>query len=318
MIQPLVSVVCLSYNHEQFVREAIESVLQQTYPRIQLIVVDDASTDNSRSVINDTLKDHPQITRLFLKKNTGNCAAFNTALSLVEGEFVIDFAADDVMFPDKIAAQVNYLTTLDESYGVVFTDAVYCDANGNFLRNHFDHLMKHGLIHEIPAGDVYKDVLEKHFLPSQTLMVRTRVMRELNGYDESLSFEDFDFWVRSSRKYKYGYLPVRSMKIRKVSTQMSAQLYQPGNKQLHSTYIVCRKAFHLNRSKEENLALSHRVRYEIRQSVFTDNREEAKLFYSLLKEMGYVSWKDKLMISLSRIPVKLNSLRKIYLRWRFG
>src|SRR5262245_56075887 len=99
-MEPFVTIVCLCYNQAAFVKEAIDSVLTQTYPNIQLIVVDDASTDNSADIIREIASVNPSLQIILLNENLGNCAAFNRALPSVKGEYVIDFAADDVMMPE--------------------------------------------------------------------------------------------------------------------------------------------------------------------------------------------------------------------------
>src|SRR5579859_1537102 len=106
MDQPLVSVICLCYNHRRFVKEAIESVLGQTYKNIELIVVDDCSTDGSVSVIKELIVQNPVIRFIPLNENRGNCKAFNEGYKLSSGKFVIDFSADDVMVSGRIEQQV--------------------------------------------------------------------------------------------------------------------------------------------------------------------------------------------------------------------
>ncbi|MBI3481612.1 MAG: glycosyltransferase family 2 protein, partial [Bacteroidetes bacterium] len=174
-MKPLVSVVCLCYNHEQFVREAIESVVNQTYPNIQLIIVDDCSHDGSASIIQQLVDQNPRITFIQLKENIGNCAAFNKGFALVKGDFVIDFATDDVMLGDRIEKQVNQFLKLDQSYGVAFTNADYIDSKGAFLRNHVEHLRGKKLISKIPEGSIFRDVLTRYFICGPTMMVRKKV-----------------------------------------------------------------------------------------------------------------------------------------------
>src|SRR5579872_2248600 len=135
---PLVSVICLCYNHESFVKESIESVLQQSYTHIELIVVDDFSGDASVSVIQTLADQHPTIKFISLKENTGNCKAFNQGLKLASGDFVIDFSTDDVMMPDRIEKQIDFFLKQSEQVGVVFTDAVYIDEKGVTFRNHYE------------------------------------------------------------------------------------------------------------------------------------------------------------------------------------
>ena len=127
MEKPLVSIVCLCYNHAAYVEEALKSVFGQTYPNLQVIIVDDASTDNSIEVIRRTLTQHPHIQLLALPQNMGNCKAFNQGLRLATGEYIVDFATDDVMLPERIEKQLQLFSQLDSSYGVVFTDANYID-----------------------------------------------------------------------------------------------------------------------------------------------------------------------------------------------
>lgn len=318
MEQPLVSVICLCYNHARYVREAVESVLQQTYPAIQVIVVDDASKDDSVAVIRELVREYPNISFLPLPANLGNCKAFNKGLALAKGDYIIDFATDDVMTPERIVCQVELFNRLGPEYGVVFTDAVYIDPEGHPFRNHYEYLFRKGLLDHIPQGDVYSDLLSSYFIASPTMMVRMKVMEDLKGYDENLAYEDFDFWVRSARTYKYAFLNKRLTKIRRLKDSMSAHSYKPGDKQLFSTYLVCRKAMALNRSREDEASLATRVRYELRQAVFSDNYHEADLFYQLLSELQPLRWHDHLLHRLNKLRLPLSTLREKYLRMRFG
>lgn len=318
MQSPLVTVVCLCYNHVDYLWEAVESVLNQTYRNIQIVIVDDASTDASAAEITQLAKQYPSVELLLLNQNVGNCKAFNSALHLIKGDFVIDFATDDVMTPDRIEKQVNFFATLDESTGVVFTDAVYIDREGKFLRNHYEYLLKKKLLHQIPQGDVYRDVLAKYFIASPTMMMRRSVLDYLGGYDETLTYEDFDFWVRSARLFKYAFLNERLTKIRKTGSSMSAGWYVPGDKQLYSTYLVCKKAQKLNKDEEDANALVIRVRYEFRQSVISENHKEAELFYTLLTELGANNRIDAMFNFINKFRLPLSGLRNIYHRIRFA
>lgn len=317
MTLPLVSVICLSYNHERFVREAIESVLRQTYTNIQIIVVDDASTDGSVNEIRKVIADKP-VEHLFLSENLGNCAAFNRGLALAKGAYVVDFATDDVMMPERIARQVALFETLDESYGVVFTDATYIDANSKPFRDHYEYLFRHRLLKDVPQGDVYRDVLTTYFIAAPTMLVKKKVFDALGGYDEQLAYEDFDFWIRSSRNFKYGFLKERLTYVRRLEQSLSSGAYRQGDRQLHSTYLVCRKALDLNRTAEDHAALIQRVRYELRHSVFTRNFVEAGLFYRLLQTMHGTRLIDRIIYVLSVMRIPLSFLRKAYHTFRYG
>jgi len=318
MSGPLVSVVCLSYNHARFVGEAIQSVLDQTYPDVQVICVDDGSSDGTVEVITELVKRNPAIEFLALPQNVGNCKAFNQGLARAKGKYVIDFATDDVMTPDRIREQVALFESLDKSYGVVFTDAVYISAKGDVVGRHYEHLFSKRIISRIPQGNVYPHILDRFFISSPTMMVRSKVFDYLHGYDEQLAYEDFDFWVRSSRVFKYAFLDKVTTKVRLTPNSLSKGLYKRGDKQAYSTYLVCKKAVELNESPEEDKALARRLRYEIRQCVFTQNNREAKLFHNLLTEIGYKDIVSDALIILSRLRLPLSVIRQAYLRIRFG
>src|SRR5690606_13761265 len=196
---PVVSVICVCYNQGRFVSEAITSVLRQSYPRVQLVVVDDGSQDNSVEIIRACVDDHPEIAFLPLSENSGYCKAFNEALRHATGAFVIDLAADDILAPDRIKKGVEALQAAGEPYGVHFCDADWIDETGKHLFRHSDRFP-----HDtIPEGDVYRALIERFFICSPTMMFRREVIERLGGYDESLAYEDFDFWIRSSRDFYY-------------------------------------------------------------------------------------------------------------------
>lgn len=316
-MHPLVSVICLCYNHERFVRESLLSVFHQSYPNIEVIIVDDASTDQSVNVILEIVENRMGIQFVDLEKNIGNCAAFNRGLTLAKGKYLIDFATDDVMLPERIAQQVAFFETHDGSWGVNFTDATYIDPEGKFIRHHFEYLKQKNLLNRIPEGDVYQDVLSTYFIPSPTMMIRKEVMDELGGYDESLAYEDFDFWVRASRLYKFSFLNERSTYIRRKHGSMSEGWYVPGDKQLHSTFIVCKKAAKLNRTVPEKNALIRRLRYELRQSVFSENHVEGQNFFKLLQGLQGISGTDRLLYFLNRLQLPLSWMRSLYHRLRY-
>lgn len=274
---PLVSVVCLCYNQERFVEAAIQSVLSQTYKNVQLIVVDDASTDNSVAIIKSVLAGNPGIQFLELKDNLGNCKAFNLGLAQAKGFFIIDLAADDVLLPHRVEKGVQVLTEKGQGYGVHFSDAEIMDESGMHLYNHSDRVP-----HEtIPQGEVYKDIIERYFICPPTVMFTRAVMDVLGGYDETLSYEDFDFWIRSSRAFKYAYSPEVLVKRRISKNSLGSKQFKLFSSHSESTYRVCEKIFRLNTSREEQQALQKRILYEIRLNLGLLNIGAAFKFFLL-------------------------------------
>ena len=217
--KPLVSVVCLCYNQERYVAEALESVAAQTYSGIELIVVDDGSSDGSKEAIAKVLaswaSNHMEISAfLDLQENLGNCKAFNQGLAACRGKYVIDLAADDVLDPSRITQQVEQFEQLPDHFGVVYSDAEYIDETGRSMGVH--------RVEGPSEGDVYAEVVRRYFIPPPSMMMKRKVLQDLGGYDESLDYEDFDFWIRSARKWHYGYLPQPLTRIRKVKGSLSS------------------------------------------------------------------------------------------------
>jgi glycosyltransferase involved in cell wall biosynthesis len=278
---PLVSVVCLSYNHENFVEEAIMSVKNQTYSNIELIIVDDHSTDESVKIIEEILPQLSGVRFIPLPANIGNCKAFNIGYSHVKGDYIIDLSADDVLMPERIAKGMKAFHEGDEKLGVNFTDAEIIDKDGNSLGYHSDRF-PHAAI---PQGNIYADVIHRYFINSPTMMVRRNVFETLGGYDETLAYEDFDFWVRSARLFDYSYTPEVLVKKRILYNSLGNKQYNRGSKQMDSTLKVCEKAFELNNSVEERIALKKRIHYELRQAVRLGKLRLARDYWKLLRRI---------------------------------
>ena len=205
---------------------------------------------------------------------------------MCRGEYVIDLAADDVLLPERISTGVKDMEAAGEDFAVHFTDAVYMDVDGMELRRHYKRDQKGRLAEKVPQGWVYADVLQRYFICTPTMMMSRSVLEALGGYDESLAYEDFDFWVRSARRWQYCFSELVLVKKRVVPGSWSARQYERESRQLESTLKVCRKAKELNRTPRENKALAKRLTYEIRQAVRTGNSDVAYEFLKLKEETG--------------------------------
>lgn len=279
MSQPLVTIICLCYNHERFLREALDSVLAQTYSNLEVIIVDDSSIDSSPKIIQEYIKHHPQLTYISTGQNLGNTKAFNKGWRASKGEYIIDFATDDVLLPNRVEMQVEAFSKLDKSYGVVYSDAEYINDNSEHLYYHSEKYKS------APDGDVFTEVIGRYFICPPTMMMRRSVLEELGGYDENLAYEDFDFWVRSSRNWKYSYLPEVTTQRRLHPQSLSQQYYTSEGRMLQSTIKVCEKAANLVKTEAEKTALIKRLKYEIRHSYFTNHFAETAQFLMLLKQL---------------------------------
>ncbi len=316
----MVTIICLCYNQAPYVSSALASVLAQSYADWELLIVDDASTDNSAETIlaylaSQATKGYTQpITFIQNKVNQGNCKSFNLAYRQASGDYVIDLAGDDVLLPERVGKQVALFQTLPADYGVIFSNANHVNEQGEILHIH------HKPNEFVPTGEVYEAVLKQYFICTPTMMMRRQVLDELGGYDETLSFEDFDFWVRSAKKYKYHYQNEVTTLKRKVKNSLSAQFYRTKqNVHLQSTLKVLEKALAYNETAGEHKALQVCVAYHLRQAFFTQNFDLVKKYETLWRKIPTATFPRWLLVIglLSKVRIKVFWLYKRYLKWRF-
>jgi hypothetical protein len=284
----MVSIICLCYNHAKFIEEALYSLFNQTYKNWELIIINDASTDNSEEIIDKVVTEfyykNPSYTiqTIHLEENIGNCAAFNGAFGLSRGKYIIDFAADDKFEFDKLEKQVKILENADAQTGVCFTNATLINEESKKIGNYyFDWHRK------MPKdGFIFKELLRAGgMICSPTMLIKREVLEELGGYDESLSYEDYDFWVRSARNWKYIFLNENLTFYRKTNHSHSSTFKKKNNPHLYSTFKVCQKGFYLCENKEEYKALSISVLYHFKESLKYKNYKAAKGFFNLLVKL---------------------------------
>lgn len=313
---PWVTVICTVYNHQNYVVQALQSVLEQTYSRVELIVIDNSSSDDSSAHIRELLANKPSITFIPNVTNFGLNRAFNQGLALAKGTYIVDLAADDLLLPDQIAKQVALFEQLPDTYGVVFSNAAFINEAGQVTGTHYPTDSEGHAQQTVPSGDVFSDVLASYFICTPTMMMRRTVLDALGGYDESLSYEDFDFWVRSSRTFQYAYLDEILTHKRLLPNAMSAQVMLPDNTLLASTLVVCRQAFALCAAPGEFRALAIRLRACVRKAFYAEQFPLACQFGALLRQIEPPGLLTSLFLLLSRARLPVNRLYRFYRAWK--
>lgn len=280
---PLVSVICLCYNQKKYVVDAINSVINQTYQNIELIIVDDGSTDGSQEEIRSAIKGL-EINFIAIGENVGNCKAFNIGFSASSGNYIIDLAADDMLLPLRVEIGINDFVSANKKAGVHFTDAFNTNEEGRILNTHYERDQSGQISQSVPIGNIYSDLIQYYFISPTTMMTKRSVLEELSGYDENLKYEDFDFWVRSSRRYNYIFNKAPLVKKRIIESSHSKSQRQFFNSHQSSTFLVCQKVFDLNKTSDEYLSLIKRCKYEIRQCLLTLNFKLIPKYIELMKK----------------------------------
>jgi glycosyltransferase involved in cell wall biosynthesis len=194
----LVSVVLPTYNRLQSVGKAIQSVLQQTYASLELLVVDDASTDGTEQLVRQ-LGD-ARISYLRHENNRGGSAARNTGVAASRGSLIAFQDSDDEWLPHKLERQVESLRQAGEMTGVV-----YCPYRRNFPDGSSE-------IHPVdpasaPRGEIHRALLRSNFVGTPTIVARRSCCESVGGFDETLErFQDWDWMIRASRDWHVAFV----------------------------------------------------------------------------------------------------------------
>ena len=183
---PLVSVVIPSYNHGKYVRQTIESILQQSYGPIQLIVVDDHSTDDSPSKLKELAKSG-SFDLVLKTKNEGLVKTLNDGLALARGTYFAPCASDDYWHADKIALQVHRLEA-ESDLKMVFTEGLEIDDTGTVLGS-----VRYTRQHR--ERWYFDDVVLRADLPPASFMARRADMLAVGGYSSEFKIEDLPMWL---------------------------------------------------------------------------------------------------------------------------
>lgn len=284
---PLVTVICLCYNQSAYVTQALDSVLNQSYKNIEIIVVNDASTDDSKVIIESKIKDLAAVTFINLEKNTGPNKAFNLAAKKANGTYIMDLAADDFLEPTAIS---NLVTTfINSKYtktALVFGNANLVNKEGVFLKRFFETNENDLVVNQPKTGDVYIEMLKSGvYMCSISALFSKKHFDLLGGYDETLAYEDLDFWLRLSYTYHIDFTDTIITNKRVVDSSLGSQFKNKNKlskKINNSTFTILKKTLFLNKTKAEDKAVQQRINYEI-IAALKRNNFVLVLKYALLK-----------------------------------
>ena len=202
-----VSVVIPAYNSARFLREAIESVRQQTTPVHETIVVDDGSTDETEQVIQSLGGGIVYIQQA----NAGVSAARNRGIAQATGEIIAFLDADDLWLPQKVENQVRIFLG-NPDVALVATDRTDIDAQGGLL---LDSLFKKQGLYELfsdlrgnPVPQALSRLVQVNFIPTSSVMVRKSALVQVGVFDTAIRYgEDLELWARIAAQYSIACLP---------------------------------------------------------------------------------------------------------------
>jgi len=216
-VQGRVSVLIPLFNRIAYIESTIHSVLSQDHPDVELIVVDDGSTDGGNKLA-ERYASEGKLTLLYHpgRINRGQSAALNLALGHASGEYIAILDSDDLFMPGKLSAQVAYLREHPE-VGLVYGNGQGVDADGRFIY-HINYDRRPEL------SDPNAVLMDCYFLLPQNSLVRHSVYEQVGAFDESLrSGQDHDMLIRIAEVTQLAHIPVDVFRYRRHGDSISAK-----------------------------------------------------------------------------------------------
>lgn len=187
MKESLASVIIPAYNMSRYVREAVESAVNQTYP-VEVIVVDDGSTDDTRELLEPYIS--ARKIQYIYQYNRGLAGARNTGIRAAAGSYIAFLDADDLFLPTKVERQIQALEDHPD-YGVCYSDLLhFTDEPREFFHHRYEY----------PSGDIFEPLLHRQFINPLVVLARREVFEQYGFFDEAFRrSEDWELWLRFSR-----------------------------------------------------------------------------------------------------------------------
>ncbi|MGB5065329.1 MAG: glycosyltransferase family A protein [Candidatus Competibacter sp.] len=287
--RPLVSVIIPAYNAEHYIDEALHSILSQTYPNIEIIVINDKSSDRTEERVASYL---PQVTCLTQNSSGGYPGSpRNTGLTHCKGELICFLDADDMMRPARVETQVNFLVEHPQ-VGVVFTDYRNFSNSGVFEETHFQtcpnlwqRLKSHPrlVLESIEATSLL--IQENFGLPS-SMMIRREVLDVAPGFSTAFQIgEDFHFYYRIARRFSVGIINQVETDRRLHENNITGDPI----KMLHN-YIASRSDLRTSEPNRDNIKILDGLLYRCEINLaraYANQRQFSRSFLYNLRALRY-------------------------------
>ena len=211
---PKVSIVIPTYNRAWLLRKAILSVLNQTYQDFEIIVVDDASTDNTIDAINAL--NSKKIKYIRHDVNKGEAGARNTGILNTNGQYIAFLDDDDEWLPKKLELQVNKFENSPQKVGLIYTGSISYYYKENKLIRKTQNIPLH-------KGEMYHILMKRNIIgPPSCVLIRRKCMEKIGLFDSAIAYGlDYDYWIRISKHFDFKYLSEPLVKYRVHENRLS-------------------------------------------------------------------------------------------------
>lgn len=193
----MVSIVIPVYNGANYMRAAIDSALAQTYPHIEVLVVNDGSKDDDET--ERIARSYGERIRYFAKENGGVASALNRGIQEMKGDYFAWLSHDDLFLPEKIARQVEFLQN-HKAFAACDTDYFQIDGQGKIIRKISTPCL--------PKQKAIKALFGRQYINGSTMMIKRECFDRAGLFDEKLRYtQDTEMWFRLLQHYEFGHVP---------------------------------------------------------------------------------------------------------------
>ena len=214
---PLVSVVMPCFNHARFIAESVRAILKQSHTHLELIIIDDRSSDDSWNIISDFATTEARIRAIRHARNLGAAQSRNSALRMASGDYIAFCDADDVWEEDKLASQTRLLQT-NPDFDVAYCDALIVNKEGSPTGRTFSEMFPPPKPND---GYLFEELVRRNFINIQCALLRNVCIKRVEGFDKNIKWvEDWWFWIQLSRhcRFLYSAEPLARYRVHDQST----------------------------------------------------------------------------------------------------
>lgn len=265
MLNEMVSIVLPTYNRAEQLKASVESVLNQTYPYFELIIVDDGSKDNTAEVVKGYRDERIRYCRL--EENAGQASARNYGIEQAQYDYIAFEDSDDIWHPDKLEMQMQALLMAPKEVGFVYHKIRYDMGN-----HYFAVLPAESVELKKKSGDIYAQLLYDNLVPCPSILAKRECIMCTGGFDTGMkSLEDYDFALKMAKNYQALFLD-------KILLEAAYSLDGVSGQSVNYLMASC---YLLQRYKQDYLAtdtLNHRIEIILRDAANIGMKEQfAKL-----------------------------------------
>jgi len=216
---PKASIIMPCFNHSKFLTDSVNGIRRQTCQDLELIIVDDCSSDTSWERIQDMARQDTRIKTIHHTCNQGASKSRNDGLHMATGQFIAFCDADDIWECDKLRIQMNLLQN-NPTFDVVYCDALFIDESGSLTGMRFSERFPPP---KSFSGRLFNDLVTRNFINIQSVLMRKECVQRAGYFDEGIKWvEDWWYWIRLSRDHSFLYTeePLARYRVHSRSTNL--------------------------------------------------------------------------------------------------